>query len=90
MLTVKVEINGRQVAEAVFVPCGGIVSDGVTVTDDYDVQWVEYQGEGLTAECDAGGFSIRRHSRGATIWALVAKAVVAILGQKAERMEGRG
>lgn len=90
MLTIEVKLNGVVVAEALFVPCGGIVSDGVTVTDDYDVQWLEEDGEGLDAVHDADDFVIRRHQRGGTVWALVAKAVVAILGQKVERMEGKG
>lgn len=90
MLTVEVKLNGQLIAEAVFVPCGGIVSDGVTVTDDYCVHWLEENGEGLDAVRDADDLVIRRHSRGATIWALVAKAAAAILGQKIERMEGGG
>lgn len=87
MLTIEVKLNGRTIADARLVPCGGIVNDGVTISDDYDVQWVEYQGEGITPGRDADGFSIRRHPRGATAWALVAKAAAAILGQKVERME---
>jgi hypothetical protein len=90
MLTVEVKLNGKTVAEARFVPCGGTVFDAVTITDDYDVQWIEEQGEGLEAVRDADGFLIRRHARGATVWALVAKAAAAILGQKVERIEGKG
>lgn len=90
MLTIEVKLNGQTIAEARLVPCGGIINDGVTISDSYDVQWVESQGEGLTEGRDADGFVIRRHSRGATVWALVAKAAAAILGQKVKRMEGKG
>jgi len=90
MLTIEVKLNGETVAEARLVPCGGIVADHLTITDDYDVQWVEEQGEGLEANRDADGFIIRRHARGQSVWALVAKAAAAILGQKIERMEGKG
>lgn len=89
MLTVEVKLNGQTIAEARLVPCGDVVNSGVTIYDDYDVQWVEYQSEGLTPGRDADGFTIRRHSRGATVWALVAKAAAAILGQKVKRMEGK-
>ncbi len=87
MLTVEVKLKGQTIAEARLVPCGDIVNDGVTISDDFDVQWVEYQGEGLTSGLDAGGFTIRRHSRGTTVWTLVAKAAAAILGQMVKRME---
>jgi hypothetical protein len=89
MLTVEIKLNGQTIAEARLVPCGGVVNAGTQVSDDYDVQWVEEQGEGLEATRDAGGFIIRHHRRGATVWALVAKAAAAILDQKVERMEGR-
>lgn len=90
MLTIEVKLNGRTVAEARFVPFGGVVAGGVTIADDYDVRWVETQGEGMKATRDADGFMIRRHARGQTVWALVAKVAAAILGQKVERMEGKG
>lgn len=90
MLTIEVKLNGKTVAEAVFVPCGGIVSDGVTITDDYDVQWVEEDGEGFEAVRDSDDFFIHRHRRGGSVWALVAKAALAILGQKIARMERKG
>lgn len=44
----------------------------------------------LGTDRDADDFLIQRHARGQTVWALVAKAAAAILGQKVERMEGKG
>jgi len=87
MLTIEIRLNGVVIAGANLVPCGDIVNDGVTVTDDYDVQWIDEQGAGLAATRDAGGFVIRGHRRGVSAWALVAKAVVALLGQLADRRE---
>lgn len=90
MLTVEVKWNGMTVAEARLVPCGGIVNDGTQITDDFDVQWLDEEGEGLGATRDADGFVIKGHRRRQTVWALVAKTAAAILGQKVERMEGKG
>lgn len=90
MLTIEVKLNGKPVAEAILVPCGGIVADGAAVTDDFHVQWLEDQGSGIEMIRDADDFRIWRHSRGQTVWALVAKTAATILGQKIERMENKG
>lgn len=90
MLTVEVKQNGRIVAEARIVPCGGIVSDGTQVTDDYDVQWVEEQGDGLEAVRDAGSFVIKGHRRGMSTFCLATKVCAGILKQMVERREGKG
>lgn len=87
MLTIEVKLNGKLIAGANLVACGDIVNDGVTVTDDYALRWIEDQGEGLAATRNADRFVIRGHRRGMSAWALVAKAVVAILGQLADRQE---
>lgn len=90
MLTVEVKLNGRVIAEAEFLPIGGIVNKGTTVTDDFSVEWTEDEVASLGTARDADEFLIRRHARRQTVWALVAKAAAAILGQKVERMEGKG
>lgn len=90
MLTVEVKLNGQTIAEAEFLPTGGIVNDGTTVADDYSVEWTEDDVASLGTDRDADNFLIQRHARGQTVWALVAKAAAAILGQKIDRMEGKG
>lgn len=87
MLTVEIKLNGRVIAEAEFVPVGGIVNDGTQVTDDFSVEWTEDEVASLGTDRDADDFLIQRHARGQTVWALVAKAAAAILGQKVKAME---
>jgi hypothetical protein len=90
MLTIEVKLSGHVIAEAEFLPIGDIVNDGTTVTDDFSVEWTEDEVATLCTDRDADDFVIMRHRRGQTVWALVAKAAAAILGQKVDRMEGEG
>lgn len=85
MLTVEVKLNGRVIAEA-WLQNQSQLADA----SDYLLTWTE-QGEGtLAIPDDSGRMVIEGHRRRQTVWALVAKAAAAILGQKVERMEGKG
>jgi hypothetical protein len=57
---------------------------------DYSVVWSEQSEANLRITADQGRALITGHRRRQTVWALVAKACAAILGQMAERMEGKG
>lgn len=85
MLTIEVKLNGRVIAEA-WLQNQSQLAD----VSDYSLTWTE-QGEGTLAIPDGSGrMVIEGHRRRQTVWALVAKAAAAILGQKVERMEGKG
>lgn len=57
---------------------------------DYSLVWDERDDEDLKIAWDGDRTVIQGHNRRQTVWALVAKAAAAILGQKVERMEGKG
>lgn len=85
MLTIEVKLNGRVIAQAKLVN-----QTNLSDVRDYALTWFEEASEGILIPEDAGRTLIRSHNRRQTAWALVAKAAAAILGQKVERMEGKG
>lgn len=85
MLVVDVRLNGVLIATAKLVNQSNLAD-----VSDYSVVWSEQSEENLRITADAGRALIIGHRRRQTVWALVAKAAAAILGQMAERMEGKG
>lgn len=85
MLTVEIRLNGRLVAEAKLVNQSHLAE-----VPDYSVVWSEQSEENLRITAAQGRALITGHRRRQTVWALLAKATAAILGQMAERMEGKG
>jgi hypothetical protein len=83
MLTVEVKLNGRLIAEAKLVNQSNLAD-----VSDYSLVWNEQREDNLRITGDQGRTVIDQHHRRQTVWALVAKAAAAILGQKVERMEG--
>lgn len=77
MLTVEVKVNGRVIATA----SARNISDLAEVST-YFCTWTE-EGSGETGEAqDYGKFQISDHRRRQSVWALVAKVVVAVLAAK--------
>jgi hypothetical protein len=85
MLTVEIRLNGRLIATAKLVNQTNLAD-----VSDYRVEWDEQGAADLNIGADRGTIFIGQHNRRQTAWALVAKAAASILGQKVERMEGRG
>lgn len=82
MLEIAVKLNGVIVAHAAIRN----LSDLAEVSD-YRVAWSEVAETDLDIRADGDVFLIKGHRRRQTVWALVAKAAAAILGQKVERMD---
>lgn len=85
MLTIDVKVNGHLVATAKLVN-----QTNLSEISDYSLVWDEQREDNLRITGDQGRTRIEGHNRRQTVWALVAKAAAAILGQKVERMEGKG
>ena len=85
MLTVEVKLNGRLIGFAKLVNQSNLAD-----VSDYSLIWTETGDAGLAIEAEEGRLRIEGHNRRQTVWALVAKAAAAILGQKVEWMEGKG
>jgi hypothetical protein len=85
MLTIEVKLNGRLIGFAKLVNQTNLAD-----VSDYSLLWTETGDASLGIATEDGRLRIERHNRRQTVWALVAKAVAAILGQKVERMEGKG
>lgn len=83
MLTVEVKVNGRLIGFAKLVN-----QTHLSEISDYSLVWSEHGDGNLDIADDEGRTVIEGHRRRQTVWALVAKAAAAILGQKVERMEG--
>jgi hypothetical protein len=77
MLTVEVKLNGRVIALA----SARNISDLAEVSD-YVCTWTEEGSEVTGEETDYGKFQIKGHRRRQSVWALVAKIVLAVLGAK--------
>jgi hypothetical protein len=84
MLTVEVKLNGRLVGYAKLVNQSNLAD-----VSDYSLLWTETGDASLGIATEEGRLRIERHNRRQTVWALVAKAAAAILGQKVKRMEGK-
>lgn len=82
MLTIEVKLNGTIVAEAVIQNTSSLAE-----VSDYRIRWQEVAEPELGIAPVGGAFVVTGHRRKQTAWALVAKAVVAILGQLADRQE---
>ena len=85
MLTIEVKLNGQLVAEAAIQN-----TTDLAALSDYRCRWHERGEPDLGISPAGGAFVITGHRRRQTVWALVARAAAAILGQKVERMEGKG
>ena len=85
MLTIEVKLNGRLIGFAKLVN-----QTNLAEISDYSLEWSEAGGDFLLDGKAAGRTVITGHRRNSGAWALVAKAVAAILGQKVELMEGKG
>jgi hypothetical protein len=85
MLTVEVKLNGRVIATASARNISGLAE-----VSDYYCTWVEEGSPETGEEGDYGKFQIDGHRRCQSVWALVAKIVVAILGAKTGQPEGNG
>ncbi len=75
MLTVEVKLNGKIVAEVALQNESGLAD-----VSTYFCRWEEEACEELGIPAASGRFMIKRHARRQSAWALVARAVVAILG----------
>jgi len=84
MLTVDVKLNGRLIATAKLVNQSNLAD-----VSDYSLVWDEQREDNLRITGDQGRTMIERHNRRQTVWALVARATAAILGQKIEALEGK-
>ncbi|MDO9639675.1 MAG: hypothetical protein Q7J44_14135 [Pseudotabrizicola sp.] len=76
MLTVEVKLNGQIIAEATLQN-----ESGLAHVSTYFCRWVEGPCDELGIPAASGRFLIKRHARRQSAWALVARAVVEILGQ---------
>lgn len=85
MMSVDIRLNGVLIATAKLVNQSNLAD-----VSDYSVVWSEQSEENLRITAEQGRTVIKAHRRRQTVWALVAKASAAILGQMAERMEGKG
>jgi len=85
MLTVDIKVNGRLIGTAKLVN-----QTNLSEISDYSLEWSEAGDESLGIADGRGRTIIAAHRRRQTVWALVAKAAAAILGQKVEAMEGKG
>lgn len=84
MLTIEIKLNGRIVAEAELTN-----RTGLSPVSDYSLRWTEYSIDETGIAANRGTTVIERHRRKASVWALVAKATVKILGQMIEKAEAR-
>ena len=82
MLTIEIRLNGDKIATAELAN----VSDLADLSD-YALSWEEREEIDLNIPRDSGELKIEGHRRRQTVWALVAKAAAAILGQKTARKE---
>jgi hypothetical protein len=85
MLTIEIRLNGDKIATAELAN----VSDLADLSD-YALSWEEREEIDLNIPWDSGEMKIEGHRRRQTVWALVAKAAAAILGQKTARKEFKG
>lgn len=85
MLTIEVKLNGRLVGQAKLVN-----QTNLSEISDYSLEWSEVGDGSLELDDGFGRTVIEGHRRRQTVWALVAKAAAAILGQKIKAMEGKG
>jgi hypothetical protein len=82
MMTVEVRINGDLVA------CAEVRNtSALAPVSDYAVGWSETAYADLGVPASEGRFYILKHRRAQSVWALVAKIVVQVLGQMTD--EGR-
>jgi hypothetical protein len=77
MLTVEVKVNGRVIATA----SARNISD-LSEVSNYFCTWTEEGSEETGEESEYGKFQINGHRRRQSVWALVAKIVVRVLGAK--------
>jgi hypothetical protein len=82
MLTVEIKLNGQTIASAKLVN-----QSNLAYRNDYSVVWNEQREDNLRITGDQGRVVIEQHRRRQTVWALVAKAAAAILGQMVDRVE---
>lgn len=82
MMTVEIKVNGKRVATATLVN-----QTCLTPVSDYRLDWTEAASDVTGGPERRGEAFIRGHARRQTVWALVGKAVIAILGQMGDRAE---
>lgn len=78
MLTIDIRLNGRSIARAELVNQSNLAD-----TSDYQLIWSESPEPDLGIIQGYGKATIKGHRRRQTVWALVAKATVAILDKLA-------
>jgi len=82
MLTIEVKLNGVVIAEAVVQNTADLAD-----VSTYRARWSETAEPDLGIAPSAGAFVVEGHRRRQTVWVLVAKVTVAILGQLADRLD---
>ena len=78
MLTIEIKANDKTIAKAALINISDLAD-----TSDYRLHWVEAAGPVLGIEQAHGKATIKDHRRRQSVWALVAKATVAILDHMA-------
>lgn len=76
MLTIDVKLNGQTIAQAKVINASALAD-----ISDYEVLWSESPEPSLGIPGAGGSARIEGHRRRQSVWALVAKATVAILDQ---------
>lgn len=78
MLTIDIRLNGLIIAHAKLVNRSALAD-----VSDYEMVWGEHPAPDLGIDNAGGKATIKGHRRRQSVWALVAKATVAILDQLA-------
>ena len=76
MLTIDIRLNGKTIAQAELFNISGLAD-----VSDYRLEWLEYSAPEVGITGTRGHTAILGHRRRQSVWALVGKTVVAILGQ---------
>lgn len=84
MLTIDIRLNGDIIARANLVNESGLAD-----ISDYRLEWFESAEPALGIPLSQGSAIITGHRRRQSVWALVAKATVVMLGAMARLQEAK-